>query len=103
MEIAGAKCTVCGKQIVFAREGKFCARCQRVVHLGCEAGSECPVCNGSYTNFVSPEADPLAAAVLPRALRPANSAAGILLLIVGLAIVVYVLYYLLEDALAHGH
>jgi hypothetical protein len=102
MEIAGAKCTVCGKQIVLAKEGKFCGRCQRAVHLDCDP-SECPVCRGSYTEYVPPKADALAAAFVPRALRPSNSAAGILLLIAGLAFVFYILYYLFEDALAHGH
>jgi hypothetical protein len=103
MEIAGAICSVCGRQITLAREGKFCARCEAIVHTKCDTGAECPVCRESYKEYEEPKADPLAAAFVPRALRPANSAAGILLLIAGLAFVVYILYYLLEDAPAHGH
>jgi hypothetical protein len=45
----------------------------------------------------------LSAAFVPRALRPAKSGGAVLLLIAGLALVVIILYYLFEDALAHGH
>lgn len=58
MQIAGNKCTICGRKIVFAAEGRFCVKCSIVVHLACDGQATCPVCGGPLRENERPTADP---------------------------------------------
>jgi len=75
MQIAGSKCGICRDRIVFWDEGAFCERCGKVVHRKCARELGCDMCGQPYEYQVPPAANPSAEAVLPRALRPASSAA----------------------------
>ena len=59
MQIAGNKCKVCGRNIVFASEGKSCACCQTSVHLTCEPQANCDICGQPYQVHERPKVDPL--------------------------------------------
>jgi len=105
MQIAGNKCKVCKRNIVLSTEGKFCARCGTVVHRTCEAQAKCEVCGDAYQAYERPKADPLDEAILPPALRPAKSGGPTLalLLTTALGLLVIILWYAIEYALAHSH
>ena len=103
MQIAGSKCKVCERNIVFSNEGKFCAHCGTVVHLACESQAQCGVCGQPFQQYEPPQADPLSEAILPPALRSAKSGAPTfaILMVVALAILLIVAYYALQAAWAH--
>lgn len=103
MQIAGSRCKVCERNIVFSTEGKFCSRCGTVVHLACESQAKCGVCGQPFQQYVPPKADPFSEAILPPALRSAKSGAPTfaILMAVALAILLIVAYYALQTALAH--
>lgn len=103
MQIAGSKCKVCERNIVFSNEGKFCAHCGAVVHLACESQAKCGVCGQPFQQYEPPQADPLSEAILPPALRSTKSGAPTfaILMAVVLAILVIVAYYALQAGLAH--
>jgi hypothetical protein len=105
MQIAGNKCRVCERNIVLSTEGKFCARCGTVVHSTCEAQAKCGVCGEAYQAYERPKVDPLDEAILPPALRPAKSGGPTLalLLTTALGLLVIILWYAIEYALAHSH
>ena len=80
MQIGGNKCKVCGHNIVFSSEGKFCPQCSAYVHLVCEARDNCDSCGRPFQKYERPEADPMSDAIVPRALRPAKSGGRVLFL-----------------------
>ena len=105
MQIAGKTCTVCEGKVILSTEGKFCARCQTVVHLACAAQDRCAVCGEPFEVFKPAKPDPLGEAILPRSLRPFRSGGPVLAgaAIVLLAFLVVILYYGLMQILARGH
>jgi hypothetical protein len=105
MQIAGNKCKVCGRNIVFSSEGKLCACCGTFVHLTCELRGICDVCGERFHQYERPKADPMREAILPPALRPAKSGGPLLagLLILFTALLVGIAYYGLMALWASGH
>lgn len=104
MQIAGSKCSVCGGDIVLSKEGKFCSKCGRCMHLVCEPLEDCSICGGTLRLEAPPDADPLRDAILPRALRPAKGGPLMVALLSLVAAVLFlIIYYAIMDALAHGH
>ena len=93
MQVAGNKCKICERRIVFSNEGKFCAQCGVFVHLTCLPQAKCDICGQPFQHEESPSADPLRDAILPPALRPVNSGAP--MLAIGLALVVLIIAVLL--------
>lgn len=73
MQIAGSKCGLCGRTIVFASEGKFCPGCKTYSHLACDSREQCAVCHEPFQRFELPKPDPLRDAIVPRPLRPAQT------------------------------
>jgi hypothetical protein len=69
MQIAGRKCRICGRNIVFAKDGKYCAHCETFVHLACEPQAKCSNCGQSFQQYEPPAADPLSEALIPPVLR----------------------------------
>lgn len=43
MQFAGSTCTTCGRRIVFADEGQFCAKRQIALHRACGLGLFSPI------------------------------------------------------------
>jgi hypothetical protein len=103
MQIAGNRCRICGLDVILSREGKFCAKCETVVHVACEPRSACPDCGGRYSDDQPVKVDPRADAFVPHALRPVNSGVAILLLAAVLAFMIFGLYLLFIEGLSHGH
>ena len=103
VQIAGNKCKVCQQNLVLSTEGKFCKKCEVVVHVKCDSQPDCPVCGQPYSAYEPCKGDPAVEAFVPRALRPVMYGGAILLLIAGLAFVFVALYYVLFDAFAHAH
>lgn len=45
MQVVGMNCSVCGKPIGFASEGRACVRCNHACHISCiPGGKNCPTC-----------------------------------------------------------
>jgi hypothetical protein len=105
MEIAGSRCKVCKRTIVFADEGKYCVRCGTVVHLACESRAQCAVCGQPCELYEPPKADPMSQAIIPPALRSGRSGGPVFAIgaVVVLAALVLIVYYALQYAWAHGH
>src|SRR5215467_7872706 len=103
MQIAGNKCKVCGKEIILSSEGKFCARCEVVTHLTCEMRTNCDVCGEPYQAYERCKADPKSEGLLPRALRPVNLGAPVLMFIAVLAFLIMVALYLIKEGLENAH
>src|SRR5689334_24339603 len=85
VQIAGNECRICNRKIIFAHEGKTCVHCRTFVHVTCEPRAICDVCGQPFQQYELPEPDPLRAAILPRALRPAKGG-GWAIAVVGAAI-----------------
>lgn len=104
LQIAGSTCKVCGCNVTFSSEGKFCGHCRTVVHLQCEPRATCEVCGQILQNYEPPQTDLLSTALLPRALRPAPSGGPALAIFVGglLAFLAVLVWWILEYAAAHG-
>ena len=102
MQIAGSKCTVCGGSIVVAKEGKYCAQCNLVVHLTCEANDRCGVCGEPYRAYEAPLSNPEQDAYLPPSLRPAGSGAPTLAVVLVL-LLTFLVIYLFEFVLGRDH
>ena len=66
MQIAGAECRKCEKEIVLSTEGKFCPGCGTYVHLECEATERCGVCGTAFMQYERPKTDPRGGAFRPR-------------------------------------
>jgi hypothetical protein len=98
MQIVGNRCKVCGREIVFSTDGRFCARCETVVHLRCESGPNCDICGQPLCQEESPGGDILGRAILPAALRPVRSNGPMLplLLIVVSALVFLIVLLFME-------
>ena len=65
VQIAGAKCRKCDREIILSTEGKFCASCAIYVHLQCELWDRCGVCGRAFVGYERPKADPLGGALRP--------------------------------------
>ena len=48
MQLAGSNCSVCGRSIVFAGEGKFCSQCGITMHSACDSGTTCKICGQAF-------------------------------------------------------
>ena len=101
MEIAGSRCTVCERNVVFAEEGKCCTQCGIVVHQGCDSQSTCARCGRPYEVHQRPVADPIGDAVVPRSLRPNSPAAPVAIILI--AALLLILMLLLFVMLLRGH
>jgi hypothetical protein len=80
MQIAGNKCKVCEGNIAFSVEGKFCPRCETVVHLKCDSLDICDGCGQPFAGYEEPEPDPTRSSFVPRALRPVKFETSIMVL-----------------------
>ena len=94
MQIAGSRCRICEREIILSDEGKFCDSCGYCVHRGCESRSVCAACGKPFEFPERLAADPLANAVVPRALRPTKSAAPLLAVLMVL-LMMLLFYYLM--------
>jgi hypothetical protein len=104
MQVAGSNCSVCGRGIVLSKEGQFCSKCGRCVHLACEPLKSCSVCGEPLRQETPPDSDPLRDAILPRALRPGKvGPLAVALLISICAVLFFIIYDAIMEALAHGH
>ena len=92
MEIAGNTCAACGQRVVFACDGKFCAQCGVVVHGTCDTQSTCSRCGGVYEIQQPPVVDVARDAILPRNLRPSNTAIPVAVAILGALLVLILLF-----------
>jgi len=101
MEIAGSTCTVCGRHVVFAQDGKCCPTCGIVVHETCDTQSRCPQCDRAYEAQVRPILDPLRDAIVPRSLR--SSTPGAVAMVIFGALLFVFLIFALRMLLGHGH
>lgn len=67
MQVAGSKCAVCCRQVVFADEGAACGGCGTVVHRNCLAErSSCPSCHCAWVDADSSPAFAVRCAVCGR-------------------------------------
>ena len=98
MQIAGNRCKVCWLEIIFSKDGRFCAHCGTYVHLTCEPRATCDVCGQPSSQDKPPSADILSQAILPRALRPVRSNGPILplLLIAVSALIFLIVLFFME-------
>src|SRR6266498_2668936 len=100
MQIAGSICKVCGRPIIFSSDGKFCPCCESAAHLLCEPADTCGICGEPFQFERTPKADPLAQALIPRALRPARSGGPFLAIS---AVLVFAAVYVIWMLITHGH
>jgi hypothetical protein len=100
MQIAGSKCKICDRPIIFSSDGKFCPRCEATVHLSCESRDTCNACGEPFQYDRPSKADPLAQAFLPRRLRPAGTGAGFLAIS---AVLLLAVAYAVWMLITHGH
>src|ERR1039458_2897285 len=104
MQIAGSKCKVCERNIVFANDGKFCAHCGTVMHLACEPQTKCSGCGQLFQQYEPSSVDPMRDALIPQVLR--SRSGGPVFAIVAavfMLIVVLLIYYGLLYGLENGH
>ena len=102
MEIAGGTCTVCGRKVVFAQDGKCCSGCGIVVHQACDTGNACTRCGRAYEIRQPPVADPVADAIMPRGLRPSGSGTAVAVIVVA-AVLLVLMFSFLMLLLMGGH
>lgn len=95
MQIAGETCMVCGKKIIFSRDGKYCQDCRIVVHQTCDPENTCTKCGRAYQTYEPPIADPAREAVVPRSLRPSGSSGPIAIVIFSAVLLFFMLLLLL--------
>jgi transposase-like protein len=103
MQIAGHKCHICNRSIVLSNQGKFCPRCEIVVHVACEPRPVCGSCGKQFEAFKLPKSDPAGDAVLPRALRPAKMDGPVMVLAALFAILFGFIIYCFWWAVGHQH
>jgi hypothetical protein len=103
MQIAGSACRACGKPMVLAAEGKFCAGCNSYTHVSCEPEPQCHRCGQKFQRHIPTQPNPLRDAILPRALRSENSSAAVFFLIASLAFLIILAYALWKYGFAHMH
>jgi predicted nucleic acid-binding Zn ribbon protein len=103
MQIAGSACEICGEEIVFSDEGKFCPRCNIYVHGTCEPKDKCSGCGQPFDFYDRPKSERWRDALSSPESRPFNPALSIFIVGLVLGFVVLILWYLFEDALAHGY
>jgi hypothetical protein len=92
MQIAGNRCRVCGSNITFSSEGKYCPRCQAFAHMACSPQDTCDVCGQAFERYEVPKFDPVSDAIVPSALRP-SKAAG-LVIAAGLILLLALLFFM---------
>jgi ribosomal protein S27AE len=104
MQIAGSSCEVCGRSVTFSVDGKFCARCGTVMHLGCEPRASCGVCGQPFQSYEQPKAEPLNEALVPRSLRPVGSGGAALAMCLGAGLLLLGIMVMLwfQQITAHG-
>src|SRR6266404_3081701 len=86
MEIAGIACSVCGKKVVFAPDGKCCPACGIVLHHSCDARNTCAQCGRQYQNYESPTFNVERDAVMPRSMRAVRGGATAIVVAAGLLV-----------------
>lgn len=104
VQVAGGKCEVCGRTVVFAVDGKFCAQCGTIVHLACEPQIKCPQCGKIFQGYTRPAVDPASEAFVPPVLRGDTSnglTVGALIVAVA-GIIVIILAYSFFSMLGNG-
>ena len=96
---------MCGSNITFSSEGKYCNRCDTTAHLACEPSATCGVCGQAYLLDELPKPDPLRDALLPPELRPSRSDRPGFAIAVGFAflLLAIIIWCTIQHALAHGH
>jgi len=105
MQIAGSTCHICGLNVVFAEDGKYCARCGTVEHLECNVGSNCGVCGEVFSLNEKLGASPDCKESNLDELGQIRSShrALVLLLPLTLALLLFAFIYAFLDWLTGGH
>jgi hypothetical protein len=105
MQIAGENCKICGCQIVFSNEGKYCSCCSIVVHISCESRDECATCHQQFQIYEPPKFEVMRDALLPAGLRSGNNSGQKMALILTavFALLVIVIFYLFTYDFNHMH
>lgn len=97
MQIAGNKCQMCKRPIVFSNEGKFCPGCGTYVHPACQSQLNCEVCNQTYKCYEPPLPDIAVQAIVPPCLRPSRGTGamlGALLVAISFILFCIILFFL---------
>ena len=71
MQLAGADCAICKKNVLLDADATWCARCASVLHLEClnKASGICPSCQQAYS---PPEGKFVFSHVCPECFRPTS-------------------------------